>query len=262
VPPTPEEAFRQAGTELTDAGSFTYAGTARALDVTPVRPTRWLGTELTVTGEVDLRAARLHEVAVAPDGEATETVIDGARVWGRQADSVEGLADAGYSVIDELTHDTATPQGAQLIPVWLVLTAGAVPVPEAAGQPVYSGTITAAGLGDESGATPDAVVTITLDASGVPTHLEVVGVPDGARLRLVYDIGNLGQVGPIASPSDDAAQDDSTDTTGSDSSTSVSDTTEPTPDSTADTASTSVPPDTSRRHGGPNGPSTSTSQAP
>jgi hypothetical protein len=247
APPSPEQAFRQAGTKLSEAGSFTYAGSARALDVTPVRPTRWLGTELTVTGEVDLGTGRLHEVAVAPDGEATETVIDGATVWGRQADSVDELADAEYSVIDELTRDTPTPQGAQLVPVWLALAAGPVPAPEAAAQPAYSGTLTAAALGDDSGATPDSVITVTLDAGGTPIHLEVVGLPDGEGLRLVYDLANVGQVGPITSPGDaEEPADDSTDTTGAPvtSSTSVGDTTPP--DSASTTTST-----TERRRGGP-----------
>jgi hypothetical protein len=206
VPPTPEEAFARASSSLTDAGSFAYSGTVRVLDLTAVRPSLWLGSQVTVTGEVDLRAGRLHEVAVTPGGEATETVIDGATVWGRRADSAEGLADASYQEVSELSHDEPVPQGAQLLPAWLTLAAGPVPSPpeQAQGRPMYAGTLTAATLGDTSGVSPDSIITVLLDDDGAPVHVDVVAVPDGNRLRLAYDITGIGTVSGIASPADSA----------------------------------------------------------
>lgn len=208
VPLTPQEAFAQASTSLTDAGSFAYSGTVRVLDLTAVRPSLWMGTEATVTGEVDLRAGRLHEVAVTPGGEATETVIDGATVWGRRADSAEELPEATYQEVSELSHDEPVAQGAQLLPAWLSLAAGPVPSPleQAQGQPMFAGTLTAATLGDPSGVSPDSIITVTLDDDGAPVHVDVVAVPDGNRLRLAYDITGIGTVAGIASPADPAAE--------------------------------------------------------
>ena len=212
APPTPEEAFARAGSSLTDAGSFAYSGTVRVLDLTAVRPSLWLGSQVTVIGEVDLRAGRLHEVAVTPDGEATETVIDGATVWGRRADSAEGLADASYQEVTELSHDEPVAQGAQLLPAWLTLAAGPVPSPpeQAQGRPMFAGTLTAATLGDTSGVSPDSIITVLLDDDGAPVHVDVVAVPDGNRLRLAYDITGIGTVSGIASPADSAAEEPAT----------------------------------------------------
>ncbi len=232
APPTPEEAFARASSSLTDAGSFAYSGTVRVLDLTAVRPSLWLGSQVTVIGEVDLRAGRLHEVAVTPDGEATETVIDGATVWGRRADSAEGLADASYQEVSELSHDEPVPQGAQLLPAWLTLAAGPVPSPpeQAQGRPMFAGTLTAATLGDTSGVSPDSIITVLLDDEGAPVHVDIVAVPDGNRLRLAYDITAIGTVSGVASPADSAAEEPAT-----------SEATEP-PDSTTSSApATTVP---------------------
>ena len=204
APATPQAVFQRAGTALTDAGSFAYSGTVRALDVGALRPSVWLGTDVVVTGEVDLRAGRLHEVAVNPDGEATETVIDGGTVWGRTASSVEELADAGYSEISEFAHETPTPQGAQLLPAWLTQAAGPVPAPAAPRQPSYAATLTAATLGDPTGASPDSIVTVTVGPDGVPTHVDVMAI-DAGQLALAYEITQVGTIAPIASPGDQAA---------------------------------------------------------
>lgn len=254
APATPQAVFQGAGAALTDAGSFAYSGTARILEVGVLRPSVWLGTDVAVTGEVDLRAERLHEVAVNPDGKATETVIDGGTVWGRTASSREGLADAAYAEIPEFANETPTPQGAQLLPAWLTQAAGPVPAPAAPRQPSYAGTLTAATLGDATGASPDAIVTVTVGPGGVPTHVDVVSV-DAGQLALVYDITQVGGVAPIASPGDGAA---GTAGTGpgpasSGSSTTTSDeTTAP----TAATTSTSAAPPSSPTTAPPSSPTT------
>ncbi len=144
-PPTPAEAFASAARRLEEAGTFAYRGTANASDVSAVRPSLWLAFETTVDGQAQLGTGRLHEVAVAANGKATETVADGTVVWGRSADHRDALGERGFQRIPALSTPEPATKGVTNLPRWL---AAAVAPAEAGvdpqGRRSYAATIPAA----------------------------------------------------------------------------------------------------------------------
>jgi hypothetical protein len=193
---SPHEAFARAADHLVAAGSFAYAGTTTAIDVSHVRPGLWLAVDLTVEGEVMTSAGRVHEIAVDGDGRASETITEGPVVWGRLATSREALPEAGYLSITEESGGTGAGKGAALLPGWLDSTvdrrdAGT----DAFGHRLLRATLPASVLGETVDGRPagDADVVLTLDATGDPVHVEVTSVPTGPPLRLALDITGIGE---------------------------------------------------------------------
>ena len=115
---TPDAVFDQAAARLEAAGTFAYGGSSLATDVSPVRPGLWLTVELTMSGDVDLRAGRLQDVGETTDGRVTETVTDGITVWGRLADSRDVLPDASFLTVGD-PAESPLRLGAALLPTWL-----------------------------------------------------------------------------------------------------------------------------------------------
>jgi hypothetical protein len=211
-PPTADSAFAASAERLTTAGSFSYSGTVSATDVSNVRPMFWLAVSSTVEGQVATSTHRLHEVAVASDGAAAETVAVGESVWGRRGPSVEALAGLAYEPIPGLSGplpgagDPALvppARGAALLPAWLAAATGPTDLgPDEQGRPRFQATIPAAALGEIERRRPavDATVVLTLDPAGVPVRVEVTSAPAGPAMHLVYDIAGLGQPVTIEPP--------------------------------------------------------------
>jgi hypothetical protein len=198
-----DDAFALAADRLVSAGSFAYAGTTSAIDVSHVRPGLWLAVDLTVEGEVSTTGSRLHEVAVDATGQAVETVTDGPTVWGRQAATPAALGDALYLPITEDSGEDAAAKGIALLPTWLRSTvdrhdAGT----DALGRRLLRATLPADVLGEVVDGRPaaDADVALTLDAAGDPVHVEVVSVPTGPPLRLALDLSRIGEAVTIDLP--------------------------------------------------------------
>jgi hypothetical protein len=198
-PADPQEAFGSAAVRLETAGTFAYAGTVRALDVSPVRPTLWLGTEVAVNGEVELATARIHEVAVAGSAtDAVETVVDGATVWGREADSTEALLSESFRPVPELSGEVPARKGMSLVPGWLTAVTGAVAgAPDAQGRATIVGELPGDSLGDEYGPVPDAQVTLTFGPTGDPAH---VLLDAGEDLRIDVELARLGEPMGVTPP--------------------------------------------------------------
>jgi hypothetical protein len=202
-PPGPAQAFAQAAARLRQVGSFGYRGTVSATDVSVARPARWLAVELTVDGQVVVATARLHEVAVAEDGRAAETVAAGAQVWGRSAASREALAAEGYELIPALSGADPAARGAALLPDWLAaVTAPAAAGTDALGRTAYRGTLPAAVLGPVERERPavDAEVVVSLDPAGDPARVELTGVAGGPRFHVALDLSRLGAPLTIDAP--------------------------------------------------------------
>lgn len=205
APASAPEAFALASRRLETAGSFTYSGTVQATDVSHIRPSLWLATQITIDGEVALTSNRLHEIAVA-DNAATETVTDGATVWGRSASSPSQLAEQSYRLVTGLTDRSLTRIGAALLPEWLSSAtdhqAGEV---DAAGQATFSATLPAEAFGAVVRGRPatSAEVRLTIDANGDPSRVQISSVP-GATLLLVMEITSIGEDVAIDVPSDPA----------------------------------------------------------
>jgi len=202
---TADEAFAQAAARLEAAGSFTYTGTSQATDVSLVRPGLWLGVRLSVAGEVDLAAGRLHETATDGDGRAAETATDGTTVWGRLGSSPTALGDQSYQTIGEQSADVPRRVGAMLLPTWLAASVDrqALPV-DATGRRSFRATVPAALVGevqDGRAAVPVDLV-LVLDDAGDPVHVEAATAPDGPALRLVFDLTQLGQPVAVSVPGD------------------------------------------------------------
>ena len=202
-PPTPAEAFASAARRLEEAGTFAYRGTANASDVSAVRPSLWLAFETTVDGQAQLGTGRLHEVAVAADGKATETVADGTVVWGRSADHRDALGERGFQRIPALSTAEPATKGVTNLPRWL---AAAVAPAEAGvdpqGRRSYAATIPAAVIGptERERRAVDAQVLLVLDRRGEPIHVQVTTVPSGPPLHLALDLSGLGTPVTIAPP--------------------------------------------------------------
>ncbi len=199
APVAAADAFGLAAQRLTGAGSFTYTGTVSATDVSQARPMLWLAVEASIEGQVATSTGRLHEVAVTDDGQAAETVADGATVWGRRAPAVDELADERYEAIPALSEDGLPSKGAVLLPLWL---AAAIDPTEVAadelGRRTFRGTIPADVLGEiERERRPvDATIVLTLDDVGDPVRVEITASPAGPPFHLLFELAGLGS--PVA----------------------------------------------------------------
>jgi hypothetical protein len=192
---SPQEAFAQAADRLVAGGSFGYAGTTSATDVSHVRPGLWLAVDLTVEGEVQTSAVSVHEIAVDGGGRATETVSAGPLVWGRLATSRDALRDATYLPITEESGGQAAGKGAALLPAWLDSTVDRQDSgTDERGHRVLRATLPASVMGEVVDGRPagDANVVLTIDAAGDPVRVEVTSVPSGPPLRLALDLLRIG----------------------------------------------------------------------
>jgi hypothetical protein len=203
APPRSADAFGLAASHLEAAGSFAYRGTASASDVSAVRPSLWVAVDTTVDGQVELATGRLHEIAVAPSGQATETVTDGTDVWGRRAATAEALAGRGYEWIPSLSTAEPATKGITNLPLWL---AGAVDPVDAGvdeqGRRQYQATIPAAVLGptERGRRAVDASIVLVLDRRNQPVHVDIATVPGGPPLSLALDLSSLGAPAGISPP--------------------------------------------------------------
>ena len=193
---SPQEAFAQAADRLVDGGSFGYAGTTSAIDVSHVRPGLWLAVDLTVEGEVATAAESVHEIAVDGRGRAVETVSAGPVVWGRLATSRDELPGATYLPISEESGRQPAGKGIALLPAWLDATvdrrdAGT----DGRGNRVLRAVLPASVLGEIVDGRPagDADVVLALDAAGDPVRVEVTSVPSAPPLRLALDLVRIGE---------------------------------------------------------------------
>lgn len=205
APATAADAFTRASQRLTEAGSFTYTGTANATDVSVARPMLWLAVATTVEGEVDTSTGRLREVSVADDGSATETVAAASEVWGRRATSVDDLGDMPIESLPGLSGSEPAGRGAALLPWWLAAAVAPSDLGlDDQGRRTFQATIPAATLGviERDTEPVDATVTLTLDADGDPARVEIVSSPDGPRFHLVFEIGGVGAPVVIETPAD------------------------------------------------------------
>jgi hypothetical protein len=202
---SPAEAFTEAAGRLEAAGTFAYHGTVSASDVSAVRPSLWLAVDITVEGEASLADGRIHEVAVAESGQATETVVAGVDVFGRSAGTRDSLGDESYEGIPELSTPEPATKGAAGLVRWLA----GVAEPSAAGvddqgRRVYRGIIPATVLGptERGRRAVDAEVLLTLDRAGDPVHVDITTVPEGPPLHLAFDLSGLGAPVTIEPPAE------------------------------------------------------------
>ncbi|HEV7759855.1 MAG TPA: hypothetical protein VGO78_12735, partial [Acidimicrobiales bacterium] len=205
---TPGQAFVQAGQRLQTAGTFAYAGTSSATDVSPVRPGPWLEVNLTVEGEVQLLTPRLFERGTGADGSVVETVTDGETIWGRSAPSFDALAQQPLQTVYSLPEPTPAKVGALLLPQWFAAATGAADGgTDNLGRRTFRATLPAAVLGTVEDERPpvDAVMVLALDQDGNPAHIEISTAAGGPPLRLVYDFERIGQEMPIQIPGQDGS---------------------------------------------------------
>jgi hypothetical protein len=202
---SPQAAFAQAADRLVAGGSFGYAGTTSAIDVSHVRPGLWLAVDLTVEGEVATAGESVHEIAVDDRGRAVETLSEGPVVWGRLATSRDALPEATYLPIGDESGREPAGKGVALVPAWLDATvdrrdAGT----DGHGNRVLRGTLPASVLGEVVDGRPagDADVVLTLDAAGDPVRVEVTSVPSAPPLRLALDLVRIGEPVEIDLPAD------------------------------------------------------------
>jgi hypothetical protein len=203
APVTAATAFVAAAERLTAAGTFSYSGTVSATDVSHVRPMLWLSVESSIEGQVSLPAGRLHETATTGDGRVAETVTSGPQVWGRRADSREGLAAVAYETVPALSGAEPATRGAVLLPAWLASAVGPADAGlDESGRRRFSATVPGAALGpiERERAPVDAAVVLTLDAAGAPVRVELTSAPGGPALHLVYDLVGLGTPVDIQPP--------------------------------------------------------------
>ena len=202
---SPAEAFAGAAARLEDAGTFAYRGTVSASDVSAVRPSLWLAVDITVEGEASLADGRVHEVAVADNGEATETVVAGVDVFGRSARSRDLLAGSSYEGIPELSGAEPASKGAAGLGQWLAgVTEPTAAGVDGQGRPVYRGVIPASVLGptERGRRAVDAEVLLTLGRAGDPVHVDITTGPDGPPLHLALDLSDLGAPVDIEPPAE------------------------------------------------------------
>jgi hypothetical protein len=202
---TAHQAFDRAADRLVSAGSFAYAGTTHATDVSHVRPGMWLAVEVTVEGEVVTSAHRVHEISVDGAGRAAETVTDGPTVWSRAATSPATLGEVDYLGITEHSGRESTSKGLALLPAWL---ASSVDRRDAGtddlGRRLLRASLPAAVLGEIVDGRPaaDADILLALDAAGDPVRVEITSVPNGPPLRLALDISRIAEGVVIDLPTD------------------------------------------------------------
>jgi hypothetical protein len=200
---TADEAFATAAERLSRGGTFRYEGSARATDVSDVRPMMWLSVESLVTGEVELATGRLHEVAVGVGGRASETVTEGTVVWGRRAPEAESLGDVPFALVPELSDpDRPTGRGLVMLPTWLAAATAPIELePSAGGLPRYQATVPADVVGEvERGIeAEDLLAVVVLDEDGTPVRVELT-TETSDRLHLVLELTGVGAPVTITPP--------------------------------------------------------------
>jgi len=200
---TADEAFATAAERLSRGGTFRYEGSARATDVSDVRPMMWLSVESLITGEVELATGRLHEVAVGVGGRASETVTEGTVVWGRRAPEAESLGDVPFALVPELSDpDRLTGRGLVMLPTWLAAATAPVELePSAGGLPRYQATVPADVVGEvERGIdAEDLLAVVVLDEDGTPVRVELT-TETSDRLHLVLELTGVGAPVTITPP--------------------------------------------------------------
>ena len=198
-----DEAFAAAAERLSTGGSFRYEGSARATDVSFVRPMMWLAVQSSVTGEVELATGRLHEVAVAAGGRASETIAEGTTVWGRRADQAAALGDVPFALVPELSDsELLAGRGLVMLPTWLAAATAPVELePSADGLPQYQATVPADVVGEvERGIeAEDLLAVVVLDDDGNPVRVELTSATSD-RLHLVLDLTGVGEPVTITPP--------------------------------------------------------------
>ena len=205
---TADAAFDLAAERLSTAGTFSYRGSARATDVSLVRPMMWLAVQSSVTGEVELASGRLHEVAVGADGRGSETVTQGTVVWGRRASRAASLDAEPYALVPELSDpDRPGGRGLVMLPTWLAAATETVEVDTTPGEPTqYQATVPADVVGEvERGIeAEDLVALLTVDGDGTPVRIELTTAASD-RLHLVLELTGIGEPVAIAPPAPPAA---------------------------------------------------------
>jgi hypothetical protein len=194
-PVTAPEAFGLAARRLTGAGTFSYSGTVSATDVSQARPMLWLAVESTVQGQVATATARVHEVAVAADGQTVETVTDGPRVWGRRAAAVDVLPEEPYEAIPGLSQGAPPAKGLAQLPAWLRAATGATDAGvDDLGRRTFQATIPADVLGviERDRSPVDAAVVLSVDEAGDPARVVLTSAADGPAFHLAIDLTGLG----------------------------------------------------------------------
>jgi hypothetical protein len=198
-----DEAFATAAERLSRGGTFRYEGTARATDVSFVRPMMWLSVESSVTGEVELATGRLHEVAVGAGGRASETVTEGTWVWGRRAPEAASLGDVPFALVPEVSDpDRLIGRGLVMLPTWLAAAIQPVELePSAAGHPQYQATVPADVVGEvERGIdAEDLLAVVVLDDDGTPVRVELTTATSD-RLHMVLELTAVGEPVTITPP--------------------------------------------------------------
>ena len=198
-----DEAFAAAAERLSTGGTFRYEGSARATDVSFVRPMMWLAVQSSVTGEVELATGRRHEVAVAAGGRASETIAEGTTVWGRRADQAAALGDVPFALVPELSDtELLAGRGLVMLPTWLAAATAPVELePSADGLPQYQATVPADVVGEvERGIeAEDLLAVVVLDDDGTPVRVELTSATSD-RLHLVLDLTGVGEPVTITPP--------------------------------------------------------------
>jgi hypothetical protein len=198
-----DEAFATAAERLSGGGTFRYEGSARATDVSFVRPMMWLSVQSTVTGEVELATGRLHEVAIGAGGRVSETITEGTVVWGRRAPLAASLAEVPFALVPELSEpDRITGLGLVMLPTWLAAATDPVELePSESGLPQYQATVPAEVVGEvERGIEPeDLLAVVALDDDGTPVRVELTTTTSD-RLHLVLTLTGVGEPVTITPP--------------------------------------------------------------
>jgi hypothetical protein len=94
-------AYAEAALGLRRARTFAFRGTVRSEESSLIRPGPRAADEVTVEGAVHLPLSITTELALAPDGEAVETVTSGPAAWARRAADEAGLTEAPWTVVRE-----------------------------------------------------------------------------------------------------------------------------------------------------------------
>ncbi len=197
-----DEAFAVAAERLSTGGTFRYEGSARSTDVSFVRPMMWLAVQSSVTGEVELATGRLHEVAVAAGGRASETIAEGTTVWGRRADQAAALGDAPFALVPELSdNELLAGRGLVMLPTWLAAVTAPVELePSADGLPQYQATVPADVVGEvERGIEAEDLLAVVVLDDGTPVRVELTSATSD-RLHLVLDLTGVGEPVTITPP--------------------------------------------------------------
>jgi hypothetical protein len=206
----PRVAWTEVTLGLSEAGSFAYRGTVHASEAGPMRPGAWIAEDVSVEGAVLLSDAITREKAVAPGGEAVETVTSGATVWTRTAPTAARLADRPWERVSGPGpeplgwHRSSLPARMGLA---LVLDVLAPTVNRHSSPPDGAGRRTLyATVPDRSPARIDLVrgadVVLTLGDDGVIERIGVADVPaDGPELVMDLAIDHVGEPG-LVTPAD------------------------------------------------------------